>query len=205
MKIVVTADDRQWEELTGFCDNIEWVRVSEPSLFGDYKEAFAFFNLKNDAASYSYHEVKGPVFINAVTTTLKEVKATDQIVRINGWPGFLLRPVWEIAGKLDENIHLISIQLNKKFIPVADEPGLIAARVIAMIINEAYFALEDKVSTKDEIDTAMKLGTNYPYGPFEWAAIIGIKYIYGLLRQLSSTDKRFLPSALLMQEAHNYN
>jgi 3-hydroxyacyl-CoA dehydrogenase len=44
-----------------------------------------------------------------------------------------------------------------------------------MIINEAYFALEDNVSTKAETDIAMKLGTNYPYGPFEWGQLIGLK------------------------------
>ena len=48
-----------------------------------------------------------------------------------------------------------------------DIPGFISARVVSMIINEAYFALEEEVSSKEEIDTAMKLGTNYPYGPFD--------------------------------------
>ncbi len=45
---------------------------------------------------------------------------------------------------------------------------------MAMIINEAWHALAEEVSTKNEIDTAMKLGTNYPYGPFEWAEKIGL-------------------------------
>ena len=81
---------------------------------------------------------------------------------------------------------------------VKDEPGLIAARVLAMIINEAYFALGDNVSTKAEIDTAMKLGTNYPLGPFEWADAIGHANILGLLQQLTATDKRYQPAAMLI-------
>ena len=56
-------------------------------------------------------------------------------------------------------------------------PGFITARVIAMIINEAFFALQENVSSKEEIDTAMRLGTNYPYGPFEWTKLIGIDKI----------------------------
>ena len=48
----------------------------------------------------------------------------------------------------------------------------------------------------------MKLGTNYPHGPFEWApAMIGVKNIFALLDVLSQTDKRYSPSSLLKQEA----
>jgi 3-hydroxybutyryl-CoA dehydrogenase len=47
--------------------------------------------------------------------------------------------------------------------------GFIFPRTIVQIINEAYFALAEKVATKDDIDRAMKFGVNYPKGPFEWA------------------------------------
>ena len=90
---------------------------------------------------------------------------------------------------------------NKTTEWVADVPGFITARVISTIINEAYFTLAEKVSTKDEIDTAMKLGTNYPFGPFEWSEKIGLKNIYGLLLLLSKTNSRYTPSDLLQKEA----
>ena len=93
--------------------------------------------------------------------------------------------------------------LNKNVIPVPDQPGFISARIIAMIINEAYFAKSENVSTEKEIDVAMKLGTNYPYGPFEWASIIGIKNIYALLKILSETDSRYQPSHLIEEEVKN--
>jgi len=47
----------------------------------------------------------------------------------------------------------------------------------------------------------MKLGTNYPYGPLEWAAKIGLKNIYAVLQKLSLTDKRYAPSLLLTAAA----
>ena len=47
---------------------------------------------------------------------------------------------------------------------VPDEPGFIAARIIAMIINEAYYAKGEQVSSKADIDIAMKLGTTIPWG-----------------------------------------
>jgi 3-hydroxybutyryl-CoA dehydrogenase len=73
--------------------------------------------------------------------------------------------------------------------------------VLAMIINEAWFTLGENVSTKQEIDTAMKLGTNYPYGPFEWCNKIGIKNIYSLLKKLSENNARYKPAPLLEKEA----
>ena len=74
-----------------------------------------------------------------------------------------------------------------------------------MIINEGYFAVEDNVSSKAEIDTAMKLGTNYPYGPFEWAELIGLNNILGLLQKLNLTDTRYQPSQLLMKAVKENN
>jgi 3-hydroxybutyryl-CoA dehydrogenase len=51
---------------------------------------------------------------------------------------------------------------------VADTPGLVVARTIAMLINEAADAVLQGVCTEDGADAAMKLGVNYPRGPFEW-------------------------------------
>lgn len=201
MQIVVTAGDRQWEELRATSPGINWLRVEGSDKFLQNNNAGAYFNLNDDAIDRDYSNITKPVFINAVSQTLKERNVLAHVLRINAWSGFLQRPVWELAGIVDENIKLIAEQLNKKITVVADEPGLVAARVIAMIINEAYFALGDEVSTKNEIDTAMKLGTNYPHGPFEWAAAIGIKNIYALLQKLSETDIRYQPADLLIKEA----
>lgn len=57
-------------------------------------------------------------------------------------------------------------------------------RTIAMIINEAYFALEEKLASSTDIDLAMKNGVNYPLGPVEWGEKIGLKYIVDLLNEL---------------------
>ena len=198
MLIVVTATDRQWEELLTIQAKMEWLRVTDALAFVQNNDADAFINLNEDAYLFDYSTLKKPVIINGVTTTLQQMNAPANVWRINGWPGFLQRPVWEIAGRADERISIIFEALNKKMCMVKDEPGLIAARVLAMIINEAYFALGDNVSTKTEIDTAMKLGTNYPFGPFEWADIIGHANILGLLQQLTATDKRYQPAAMLI-------
>jgi 3-hydroxybutyryl-CoA dehydrogenase len=92
-------------------------------------------------------------------------------------------------------------QLNKTVKWVPNVNGFISPRVVSMIINEAYFALQEKVSTKENIDTAMKLGTNYPFGPFEWSNRIGLKNVFDLLNSLSKSNPRYQPAPLLKEEA----
>ncbi len=53
-----------------------------------------------------------------------------------------------------------------------------------MIINEAAFALIEANSSGEDIDEAMKKGTNYPLGPFEWAEKIGLDDVYAVLTGL---------------------
>jgi len=55
-------------------------------------------------------------------------------------------------------------------LPLADVPGLVVARTLAMLINEASDAVHQGVCTPEGADAAMKLGVNYPAGPFEWLA-----------------------------------
>jgi 3-hydroxybutyryl-CoA dehydrogenase len=202
MKIVVVATDEQWDELTKTRPENGWQRVNDCKDFITTSDADAFFNLKDHSILPEFASLAKPVFINSVIQTLADLQAPDNILRINAWPGFLKRSAWEITGEVTEDIESIFKKLDVKVSTVADEPGFIAARIIAMIINEAYFAVSDGVSSKKEIDTAMKLGTNYPYGPFEWAELIGKSNVLELLKKLSLTDKRYLPAALLIKEVN---
>jgi 3-hydroxybutyryl-CoA dehydrogenase len=195
MKIAVLANDEQWKELTELIASIDVVRIH--SLPDDTADAYILLDATDNEALL---KLQKPVVLNSVNTTLQELGGAGNILRINGWNGFLQRKTWEVAGRISEEMKTIFATLDKQYIEVADEAGLIAARPISMIINEAYFALGEEVSTKEEIDIAMKLGTNYPLGPFEWAQKIGVKNIYELLHALSKTDRRYLPAPLLEKE-----
>lgn len=202
MLIVVAASGEQWEELVKARPQIEWKRVHNGNEFANNKIADAYFDLTGNSRSQQYAPLKKPVIINSVIETLQELNAPENILRINGWPGFLQRPGWEIAGTVDEHTRSVFEKLGVRLHVVADEPGFIAARIIAMIVNEAYLALEDEVSSKNEIDTAMKLGTNYPFGPFEWSIAIGIENIAALLEKLNKEDSRYKPADLLLKEVN---
>lgn len=141
-----------------------------------------------------------PVIINAVIPTLADIKRP--FIRINGWPGFTERSIHElVAPDQDTRRHLDewyeTLGYSCRFVP--DIPGMITARILATIINEAWYTWEAGVSTKEEIDTAMQLGTNYPYGPFEWGQRIGLARIVSLLNVLSRTNARYKPANSLLQ------
>ncbi len=146
-----------------------------------------------------------PVAVNSVLYTVAEIQ--QPFIRFNGWPGMLQQKTVEtyFGAEQENGATQLFSALGWKCLPMPDIHGLASARVVSMIVNEAYFAFEEGVSSKAEIDTAMKLGTNYPFGPFEWATKIGISDIYALLKKLAETDKRYTPSALLEKEAReNY-
>ena len=197
MILAVLATDEQWDEIINVITSVDWLRIE--ALHNIPLNADAVFILK-EIGIMDYSTISKTIFINAVSITLKELNAPENVVRINGWNGFLSRPNWEIAGSINEKVKSIFAALDKQFTTVPDEPGFIAARILAMIINEAWFALEEEVSTKAEIDIAMKLGTNYPYGPFEWGKLIDEKNIFTLLQKLSIINKRYLPAPLLQQK-----
>lgn len=137
------------------------------------------------------------VIVNELAVTLQQLPSNYS--RINGWHTFLEKDKLEVATNDETWVSEILRQLGYQYIIVPDITGLISARNIAMIINEAFFALEDNISTKEQIDTAMKLGTNYPFGPFEWGDKIGMQKIKSLLQELSKTDERYTPCNLLLQ------
>jgi 3-hydroxybutyryl-CoA dehydrogenase len=208
MRLVVLTNEQLKEELlsTGINDSckIEWVNSSKE--FSLYTDADAVIDLLFEQNAYDTSHfidlLQRPVFVNSMQKTVAEIGLP--VIRINAWPGFLKRNIAEVSNNDEINKNkaeeILSL-LNRKADWVPDVKGFISSRVVSMIINEAYFALEENVSTKEEIDIAMKLGTNYPYGPFEWSKNIGVKNIAALLNELSVTEKRYQPAGLLLKEA----
>ncbi len=89
--------------------------------------------------------------------------------------------------------------IGKETMQVADGPGGVMPRILAMIVNEAAYALQEGVASAQDIDTAMKLGANYPYGPLEWADLLGLDVVHATLWALHQElgDDRYRPCPLL--------
>ncbi len=82
---------------------------------------------------------------------------------------------------------------------VRDDAGLVLGRILCLIINEAAAMLMEGVASAQDIDTAMKLGANYPRGPLEWADLLGVDFVYAVLRGLQDEqgEDRYRPTPLL--------
>ncbi|MFJ3985769.1 3-hydroxyacyl-CoA dehydrogenase [Streptomyces fungicidicus] len=93
--------------------------------------------------------------------------------------------------------------LGKKVSVIGDVPGMIVARTVARIIDLAVEAVAKGVATEDDVDTAMRLGVNYPLGPFEWSRRLGRGWAGELLDELHGIDPsgRCAPSLALHQYA----
>lgn len=204
MRIVILATEEQKQEIISTKNagsKTALIFIKDISEIKNYSDFDAFFLLTDAIPAISYEDISGkPVIINSVVNTLESKKLPSNFSRINAWPGFLKRPIWEIASNNKAIAEAIFKPLEWDILLVNDEPGLVSARVLSMIINEAYFALGENVSTINEIDLAMKFGTNYPLGPFEWQDKIGIQNIYMLLKKLSQTNKRYLIAPLLEEK-----
>ncbi|MYQ48098.1 3-hydroxyacyl-CoA dehydrogenase [Streptomyces sp. SID4985] len=94
--------------------------------------------------------------------------------------------------------------LGKDVSVIGDVPGMIVARTVARIVDLAHDAVAKGVATEEDIDTAMKLGVNYPLGPFEWSRALGRGWAYDLLDQLHACDPcgRYAPSLALYRHAY---
>jgi 3-hydroxybutyryl-CoA dehydrogenase len=190
MILAVLASDSQKEEIgrSAFFAKHEVVYSENDSLWAHHKaDAFLDLQFKRtaDRISELAKLLPKPVLVNSVTDTLDEIHPA--FIRINAWPGFLKGNYLEAAGN-EAARELTSKLFGGDLIFVKDKPGFVSARILAMIVNEAHFTLDAGTSTREEIDTAMKLGTGYPLGPFEWANWIGEGKIAGLLKKLSVGD-----------------
>jgi 3-hydroxybutyryl-CoA dehydrogenase len=197
MRIFINASSEQETEIRSknVEKNIEISYSKHLPLLNEYTDFDIFFILDERIENVDFEKFeKKPVFVNLVSNTLSKLKLPGNVSRINAWNGFLQREIWEIVPPDNIDAKKIFSGIGWQIIIVKDEPGMVAARVISMIINEAFYAFSEKVSTKAEIDMAMKLGTNYPFGPFEWAEKIGIKKVFDLLKILSEKEKRYIPS-----------
>lgn len=205
MKLGVITNQALKVELLaqGLAATTEIVWLDKPALLPGVDHYIDLLYSPGDKMNYVFnHHKTGIIIVNDVSGTLKE--QPGNFVRINGWPTFLQKPIVEAAClnvELIITVENIFACFNKKVEWIADNAGFITARVVSMIINEAYFALEEKVSTKEEIDTAMKLGTNYPFGPFEWSEKIGKKNIVSLLNILETEKPGHQPAQQLISEA----
>jgi 3-hydroxybutyryl-CoA dehydrogenase len=214
MKILIIGSE---QNLTEF--KLKFGNHHEYSLVPEHRDAekfleshditFDFIIDEEPDEFYIYIDKKITLFLNTCKISLSELAHQKQlrctIFGFNGLPTFLNRNIFEasLLNKTDDSIlRRICEQLNTIVMIVDDRVGFVTPRVVSMIINEAYYAVQEGTASREDIDKAMKLGTNYPFGPFEWCQLIGTKHVYELLDALyeDTKDERYKICPLLKKE-----
>ena len=176
-----------------------------------YEVVFDFIIDRAPAFFRTYADKPLTVFLNTCRISLGAMvhavggELKCKAFGFNGLPTQFNRQFLEVsvlkAG--DESmLKQVCRDLNSEFLLVDDRVGLVTPRVICMIINEAYYAVQEGTASRGDIDLAMKLGTNYPFGPFEWCERIGLKNVYELLEAIydDTKDERYKIPALMRKE-----
>ncbi len=214
MQILVVGNGSQLEELKGKFGKLHTCLWAEQASDIDQylNDADIIFDFDpSESTLIRYREFKNPIFINSVFSSLSglisqfNIERHDFIFGFCGLPTFVNRSVLEVTTSSEKSVELLKqlcAALETDFVRVEDRVGFVTPRVISMIINEAYNTLEAGTANRADIDLAMKLGTNYPYGPFEWSERIGIRNLVKLLDVLyqDTHDERYKVCNLLQSE-----
>jgi 3-hydroxybutyryl-CoA dehydrogenase len=216
MKILIIGNQNQVAEFKlKFGDKHEYTVLNDAfedeQAFQNTEVIFDFLLDESPDNWEMYQHLDGiPVFVNAPKIALSEQiflngQVSCQLFGFNGMPTFLNRELLEVslANKNDApELDTICKQLGTEFVTIEDRVGMATPRVICMIINEAYFTVQEGTANKEDVDLGMKLGTNYPYGPFEWASLIGINNVYELIEAVyeDTKDERYKICPLLKKE-----
>jgi 3-hydroxybutyryl-CoA dehydrogenase len=107
----------------------------------------------------------------------------------------------ETSDETFNTVAAVSEKMGKVFVRAKDMPGFAVNRILMPMINEAVYALHEGIASVEDIDTAMKLGTNQPMGPLTLADFIGLDTCLAIMEVLHEGlgDTKYRPCPLLRQ------
>ncbi|WP_152597479.1 3-hydroxybutyryl-CoA dehydrogenase [Neobacillus niacini] len=141
----------------------------------------------------------------SITEMASATKRADRVIGTHFFNPVPLMELVEIIRGNDtsDETYMIAKDLcesfGKKSISVNEAPLFAVNRILAPMINEAIFVLQEGVATKEDIDLGMKLGANHPIGPIALADMIGLDVMLMVLETLyqETADSKYRPATLL--------
>ena len=140
-----------------------------------------------------------------ITSIGQELKDPGRLVGLHFFNPVLQMPLLELIPghrtrpETVERVRAFAESLGKTVVTSADTPGFVTTRALAVLLNEATWMLYEGVATREDIDTAYKLGFHHPMGPFELADLVGIDTSLAILDVLwdGFRDSRYRACPLL--------
>jgi 3-hydroxybutyryl-CoA dehydrogenase len=141
----------------------------------------------------------------SITEMASATKRADRVIGTHFFNPVPLMELVEIIRGNDtsDETYMIAKDLcesfGKKSITVNEAPLFAVNRILAPMINEAIFVLQEGVATKEDIDLGMKLGANHPIGPLALADMIGLDVMLMVMETLyeETADSKYRPATLL--------
>lgn len=212
MKILIIGEGKRVEELRSCIAPEHETAVSSAEAATSAVGFDALFDTtfdKEPAVADVYEGFRGVAVVSAVNTTLVQFADTPLgnclLIGMNMIPTFMSRSrkEWSFLNEPSRQAgEKLASDLGWTFTEVHDQVGMITPRILFQIINEACWTLHEGTADMMDIDSAMKLGTNYPFGPFEWADRIGLDEIIDTLTALAYDDPARYRICPLLEEKY---
>ncbi|MBI3399011.1 MAG: 3-hydroxybutyryl-CoA dehydrogenase [Deltaproteobacteria bacterium] len=140
-----------------------------------------------------------------ITRIGSATKRSDKVIGMHFMnPAPVMKLVEIIRGRdtSDETFAAVTSlteKIGKTPVESKDRPGFIVNRILMPMINEAIFALMEGAASKEDIDTAIVLGTNQPIGPLALADLIGLDTVLSIMESIykETKDPKQRPCPLL--------
>lgn len=141
----------------------------------------------------------------SITKLASLFKDPSKVIGLHFFNPAVIMPLVEVIRGLETSKNTVDEvtsfieNINKEPVFVQDRSGFIVNRILIPMINEAFFVLQEGIASAEEIDKAMKLGSNQPMGPLELADFIGLDTCLAIMETLHAEigEDKYRPASLL--------
>lgn len=146
---------------------------------------------------------------NTSSLSITEVaSATNRAEKVIGMHFFNPAPVMKLveiirgmatSQETFDAVKELSVAIGKEPVEVEEAPGFVVNRILIPMINEASFILQEGIASVEDIDTAMKYGSNHPMGPLALGDLIGLDVCLAIMDVLynETGDTKYRSSSIL--------